>query len=193
MAWCREAVKEKRGFCSYTRLSVKAGAKLAPACYAWNSTGPNGLCHPDLLSKHPCPSGTVCVAFLQVLHEKNAKPASLTLSKNVFWGNRGPDVLLDMAGKTKLDRNLYLFCPPSPYNAGCKPKVAYRRGVNRSNGTSTWVESLLAPGATIVWQNPSPYEAEQYRSSLGGNDLFRTLAGQSLLFSPGICQALSLD
>ena len=75
------------------------------------------------------------MAFLEVMRPRNVNPTCLSMKDNVFWANDGPDLLPDLAGKSRL--------------------------------------------------------AVQEQSR--GEDLFRTLAGRSLLQWPGVCQSFDLN
>lgn len=139
-----------------------------------------------------CGEGTTCINLILELVEPPAIPSNLSLRSNIFWNNTGPDVLLDMAGKISLEDNLYLFCPAG--QKGCEAKFGFRKKILREDGKTKveWEKVSLPTNASVLWQNPSPYPAP-YQSMLEGNDLFRTIQGQPLLWRPSLCQNLNSE
>ena len=186
--WC-QTMTQGKDYCMRTEADGGSGKKgLTAVCVPWGE--PNGLCRPvcasERVCRDPCSDGSVCVNSVRVRWPGDAYPSSLKAADNVFWANPGPDLLTDMAGMTRLDNNYLLSCVQSSYSPDCRPRAAFRRSVRLK-----WEKTDLPAGASIVWQNPSTYPQKEYESSLGGNDLFRTFAGRSLLWRPTLCQALA--
>lgn len=137
-----------------------------------------------------CKAGLACVAQLPLRVPAPVIPSGLQLTNSVFWGNQGPDILLDMAGQVNLNDNLYLSCDAS--QGQCKPKLGYQRTALSSGGevSPMWKPVELPKEAAVLWQNPSPFQAPHH-SQLEGNDLFRTIRGQPVLWRPSLCESLS--
>ena len=190
MKTCREREISRTGYC--VRVKVEDGGKKTTAgCASWRGPERDLLCRPDVVAKHPCPSGTVCFGELYDPLLLNVLPSAVVVRNSVFWANGGPDLLLDMAGRTSLKDNLYLSCVPGPGAPDCRSKMAYRLTVSQPGQPAEWRKAELPGGAAIVWQNPSPYPQAQYESRLDGSDLFLTWAGKSLLYRPSLCQAVT--
>ena len=201
MKYCRDlaAASPPQARCIRTREEPAENAPLTARCVAWNDPYSLG-CHPELLSRSPCPGGSVCVAYVAVYKPMSSYPSRMALKRSVFWDNGGADVLLDMAGAVELSDNTYLSCVPSSYNSRCKAKSGFQRCLPgrdgqaclmRSGDTGIGDRSVPLPlGVSITWQNPSPYLAPELESKLSGNDVTRRVLGRALLFMPTVCQAL---
>lgn len=166
-------------------------------CSEGSPCGDGSSCQPRELS---CPQGQLCLYSQPTREPDDSLPSRLDLQGSVFWRNSGPDVLMDMAGRVVLENNDYL-CEKK--GSTCRAKIAFRNckvssenpGCKTQEGSAT-SSSLghetfeLPQGATLIWQNPSPYDSP-YDSKLEGNDIQRRRLGKPLLFLPDQCNVVS--
>jgi nitrous oxidase accessory protein NosD len=145
-----------------------------------------------------CKENQVCVDSMAVLWPMDAYPSNMTLWRNVFWGNPGPDVFMDMAGTVRLEDNTYHFCVPGKTSSSCEPKVGYQFCLpspddhycrpSQHNPKRGYKRANLPAGATLVWQNLSPfYTFKGYGSDFSGNDRNSLKEGMQILYEPDYC------
>ena len=101
----------------------------------------------------------------------------------------------------QLDDNYYLFCVAPPGQSGCSTKTGYQFCLptaqdttcqpSRSDPKRGYKHQPLPQGASIVWQEPSPYADKRYESRISGNDVDRTWAGFQLFYQPDVCNSLA--
>ena len=174
--------------CARFLITIGGDKKLAGICN--DERGLKG-CRPLIARQYPCKPGYYCFESYEKQMPFDPYPITLSLKNSVFWDNQGIDLFFDMAGKVQLNDNLYLSCV-STSGGPCAGKVAYRLkgGESSISAKREWEEVTLPKGASIVWQNPSPFDAP-YASDLQGNDLTKTLKGSPVLYKPGACQSIS--
>ncbi|TNE50210.1 MAG: right-handed parallel beta-helix repeat-containing protein [Deltaproteobacteria bacterium] len=165
-------------------------------CVVGQSCPDGAVCKPQ---EYRCPQGQVCYFAQPVFRSVSSVPSRMHLENSLFWGNPGPDVLMDMAGRVVLENNKYL-CTTKDGN--CALKKVYRdckvSGENANCKAQSGVlsstlghEALTLPqGAMLVWQNPSPYDTP-FDSKLEGSDVQRLFRGNQLLFLPDQCNVLA--
>lgn len=188
---CHEQARLKKKFCARIKNNFSEEIPVQGECRNWGANEFAILCRPDHKAPYSCKAGEQCFAETVTLKPLDMVPGAVQLEHNVFWNNSGPDVLMDLAGHVSLQNNRYLFCDSSQPN--CLPKRGYRRTIQKDGDAKFkqgWEPVTFPKGATIVWQNPSPYEAP-LDSQLSGNDLQQTLHQLPLLFRPDLCQTVS--
>lgn len=171
--------------------SARKGDGAPWRCERFDSNGtllsgcfPNDFALKVCRNAPPCPEGLYCTTFQNIRIAKDIRPPGLQVENNVFWGNEGPDIQLDMAGNVTLQNNIYLACKHG--SRSCPRKSAFRRIGTKGE----WKKVDLPQSTTILWQKPSPFE-EPFHSTLSGNDLFLKSDGLPLLFRPDLCQSFS--
>ena len=178
----------KRGAPYCIRRQRDRSGPLDAACVAWSNT--NASCRPRCqgdICGDPCEGKGVCVAALRVSWPMEVRPPGAELRDNVFWGNPGPDLLMDMAGKVAISGNTFVGCVQGAGSTGCKARVGFRRASNL-----TWIGAPLPAGATIVWQHPSSLPQPELESRLSGAEwveLFPTRRPDTILLEVGRTQS----
>lgn len=188
---CHQQSRLRKKFCVRVKNNFSKDYPVQGECRDWGANEFAILCRPDHKAPYNCKQGTQCFGETVALKPLDMAPGAATLENNVFWNNLGPDVQMDHAGHVKLTNNTFLFCDPS--QPPCTVKHGYRRSIRKAGEdkiSNDWEQVKLPPGATLVWQNPSPYDAP-IDSKLLGEDLQRTLHSLPLLFRPDLCQTLS--
>lgn len=191
----KDALGRQLSYCVRTQNAFNGD--VSAFCSPWDAL--DTTCRPNP-SQALCPSSLVCLRQGVIQAPMSVYPSDITLEKNVFWGNLGADVFMDMAGQVTLKDNTYNACLPLQGNSSCKPRVGYQPcAVSPENpeckpaqeGAKRGYKKTTLPGVgALIWQNPSPYDFP-YDSKLQGSDLVLTVGGQPLLVLPDVCQTLN--
>jgi hypothetical protein len=195
---CNQKVDEQGNKINYClRNQIELNQPLTAFCVPRQARRETDCPLPDA-GEQVCKENQVCVDAMVVLWPMDAYPSNMTLRRNVFWGNPGPDVFMDMAGTVRLEDNTYHFCVPGKTSSSCEPKVGYQFCLpspddhycrpSQHNPKRGYKRANLPAGATLVWQNLSPfYTFKGYGSDFSGNDRNSLKEGMQILYEPDYC------
>lgn len=193
-------------YCS--RYTQQTPSKTITTAQCSSRKEPDAYCNPRIVSANGgiehlpiCDNDHYCFDQYLALAPLNPRTPDVTITGSLFWDNKGPDLLMDLAGQIKLSDNSYGLCVPDTNDPNCQTKKLLQPCVvdtkdptcqfdlGKTNALNIGVKHVeLPPGASILWMNPTQVRGQHFESKLEGNDRTKNIKGKSLLLFPTACQ-----